>query len=77
MSDLEEQGKARESPCFSAPPLVRPSWKHAALPGMMSWSPEKGALLPPAPASPQRFLPGTLTHCRGGSAGNPGPSLSA
>lgn len=52
MSDLEEQGKARESPCFSAPPLLRPSWKHAALPEMMSRSPEKGALLPPGSRFP-------------------------
>lgn len=47
MSDLEREGQAHQSPCFSAWPLVRTSGKQPVLPGMMSQDPEKGTLLPP------------------------------
>ena len=53
MSDLEREGQAHQSPCFSAHPLVRTSGKQPVLPGMMSQNPEKGTLLP----SPNPHLP--------------------
>ena len=67
MSDLEREGQAHQSPCFSAWPLVRTSGKQPALPGMMSQNPEKGTLLPPPnphlPTSPlfPQILPGLPT----------------